>query len=41
MICELCKQDKDKLYQIQDFNMCAKCVCVLVDIVELDIRDFM
>ena len=41
MVCDLCHLTKPKGVAIQDIKMCDTCACKLLDIDELDIRDFM
>lgn len=41
MNCDICCQTKPKGVHIQDMKMCNSCACTLVDIGELDVRDFM
>jgi len=40
MICDLCNKLKPSGVLMDDIAMCDTCACKLVDIGELDVRDF-
>lgn len=40
MNCELCKTQAKKGVRIADIRMCDTCACKLIDMGELDFRDF-
>ncbi len=40
MICDLCHRTKPKGVLIQDIAMCDTCGCKLLDVGEIDVRDF-
>ena len=41
MNCDICHLTKPHGVLIQDIRMCDTCTCKLVDVGELDVRDFM